>query len=389
MVSRRPIRPLGKLRNQAMTSTVSKDLTIALDAMGGDQAPRIVIEGVELALQKHPDVRFLLFGDETAMASLLREHSRAAAACEVRHTPQRVSMEDKPSQVLRRGRKSSMGLAISSIKEGQAHAMVSAGNTGGLMALAMYVLSTMKGIDRPAIAALWPKTEGQCVFLDMGANVAATAKQLADFAILGVAFAHVVLGKKNPTVALLNVGAEELKGHESVRDAAAILKDSNLDLNFVGFTEGSDIPFDGADVVVTDGFTGNVALKTAEGTARFIAFFMKRAFNGSVLTRLGAVLARSAFGALRGLLDTNAQNGGVFLGLNGIVVKSHGAADGRGFASAIEMAIDLAHSNFAEEIAESVKRLNVELAKSDGDVMSGGEQEHQLSSDANREIAAQ
>ena len=165
--------------------TVSKKLTISLDAMGGDEAPRIVIEGVELALQKNPDVRFLLFGDEAALAPLLREHARAAAACDVRHTEERVSMEDKPSQVLRRGRKSSMGLAISSIKEGQAQAVVSAGNTGGLMALAMYVLSTMKGIDRPAIAALWPKTEGQCVFLDMGANVEATAKQLADLLFLG------------------------------------------------------------------------------------------------------------------------------------------------------------------------------------------------------------
>ncbi len=371
-----------------MSGTVSKNLTISLDAMGGDQAPRIVIEGVELALQKNPDVRFLLFGDEAALAPLLRVHSRAAAACEVRHTEERVSMEDKPSQVLRRGRKSSMGMAISSIKEGQAHAIVSAGNTGGLMELAMYVLSTMKGIDRPAIAALWPKTEGQCVFLDMGANVEATAKQLADFAILGVAFAHVVLGKKDPTVALLNVGAEELKGHESVRDAAAILKDPSLGLNFVGFTEGSDIPFGGADVVVTDGFTGNVALKTAEGTARFIALFIKRAFKDSVLARLGAFLARSAFGKLRSLLDTNAQNGGVFLGLNGVVVKSHGGTDGRGFASAIDMAIDLAHSNFAEEIAESVERLNIELAKGGGNVITGGEQEHQLS-DANREIAAQ
>ncbi len=367
---------------------MTKRLIISLDAMGGDKAPRIVVEGAELALRKHPEVGFLLFGDRAALTPLLSQHPNVAAASRVHHTQERVSMEDKPSQVLRRGQNTSMGLAITSVKEGEAHAVVSAGNTGGLMALAMYQLSTMDGIDRPAIAALWPKTEGHCVVLDMGANVEATAKQLADFAILGAAFAHVILGKESPSIGLLNVGAEELKGHESVRDAAAILKDPGLGLNFVGFVEGTDISFGGADVVVTDGFTGNVAVKTAEGTARLLAFFMKKAFKASLLTRLGAFLASSAFATLRKVMDPNVQNGGVFLGLNGVVVKSHGGTDGEGFASAVNMAIDLAHSNFAEEIDESVKRLNIELAKVDGDVMPGGKQEHQLSG-ASREIAAQ
>jgi len=360
-------------------------LTISLDAMGGDHAPQIVVEGARLALQRHADLAFLLCGDETAVAPLLKAHPGIAASCRVRHTVERIAMEDKPSQVLRRGQSSSMGLAIQAVASGEAAAAVSAGNTGGLMALAMYSLSTMPGIDRPAIGALWPTRRGSCVFLDMGANVEASAKQLAQFAVLGTAFAHVILRKPRPRLALLNVGAEELKGRDSVREAAAMLKNTSIAYEFIGFVEGSDIPLDVAEVIVSDGFSGNVAIKTAEGTVHLISHFMKEAFGGSLLGKLGALIARGAFKRLEARMDPNAQNGGVFLGLNGIVVKSHGSANGRGFASAIDMAVNLARSNFAAEIAASVKALN-EGTASTVTAASGG-QPHR-SAGAHEEIAA-
>ncbi len=329
--------------------------------MGGDNAPGIVVAGAELFLRQYPGVHLLLFGDKEQLEPLLASAPLLAAASEIFHTDEAVSMSDKPGQVLRKGRQTSMWLAIDAVKQGRAEAVVSAGNTGALMALAKFQLRTMAGIDRPALGTVWPKKIGQCVVLDVGANVEASAKQLADFAILGWAFASTVLAKSNPAIAILNIGSEELKGPDALREAAAILRDERLGLNFVGFVEGDDLTTGSADVVVTDGFTGNVALKTAEGTARLLAYYMRDAFNGSLVSRLGAFLAAGAFRKLRDRMDPSRVNGGVFLGLNGVVVKSHGGADDTGFASALDLAANLAGSEFSSKISESLVRLNSQL----------------------------
>ena len=336
-------------------------LTISIDAMGGDNAPGIVIAGADLFLQHYPEMHLLLFGDKDQLQPLLATYPRVAAVSEVCHTSEMVSMEDKPGQVLRKGRQTSMWLAIDAVKQGRAQAVVSAGNTGALMALAKFQLRTLEGIDRPAIGTVWPKKQGQCVVLDVGANVEASAKQLADFAILGWAFAGAVLNKSDPSVALLNIGSEELKGPDTLREAAEILRDDRLGLNFIGFVEGDDLTTGSADVVVTDGFTGNIALKTAEGTARLLAHYMRDAFTGSVISRLGAWLATAAFNKLKVIMDPSRVNGGVFLGLNGIVVKSHGGADNTGFASALDLAADLAGSEFSSKISGSLVHLNAKL----------------------------
>ena len=326
--------------------------------MGGDRAPEIVVEGASLARERFPNVRFLLFGDREKLDPLLARSPNLVEASKIRHTEHSVSMADKPSQVMRRGRTTSMGLSVAAVATGEADAVVSAGNTGALMALAMFQLKLMDGVDRPAISALWPTESGRCVFLDMGANVEATASQLAQFAVLGTAFAQVMLGISRPRVGLLNVGSEEMKGHESVRDAARLLRNTRLHMDFVGFVEGTDIATGAADVIVTDGFTGNVAIKTAEGTARLIGHFMRESFRSNLLNKIGAGLAFGAFSQLKRRMDPNALNGGVFLGLNGIVVKSHGGTDARGFASAVDMAVNLAGSKFAHQIREQVQILH-------------------------------
>jgi glycerol-3-phosphate acyltransferase PlsX len=254
-------------------------------------------------------------------------------------------MEDKPSHVLRRGRDTSMWHCLQSIKQGDADVAVSAGNTGALMAVSMFSLGIVDGISRPAIATIWPTLKGQTVVLDCGANVSATDEQLVDFAVMGEAFAHAILGLERPRVGLLNVGAEEQKGNDAVKGAAAILRGSNLPIAFHGFIEGDDITKGTVDVVVTDGFTGNIALKTAEGTAKLIAQFMRQSLKRSLFGRLGALIASGALNTLRRKLDPRASNGGIFLGLNGVVVKSHGGTDAVGFASALDMAIDMAKAD--------------------------------------------
>lgn len=325
--------------------------------MGGDHAPAIVIEGAEIARVRHPNVFFRLHGDEAELKPLLASRKALAEVCEIVHTDQAVQMEDKPSEAVRRGRKTSMWLAIDDVRKERASVVVSAGNTGALMAMSKIQLKTMPGISRPAIAGLWPTERGESIVLDLGANIAKDGRQLVDFAIMGEAYARVILGLKEPKVGLLNVGAEEMKGHEEIQSAARILRDSHLNMKFEGFVEGDDIGKGTVDVFVTDGFTGNIALKAAEGTARQFGSFLKTAMNRSIFTKIGALFAASAFRALKAKLDPGSANGGVFLGLNGLVVKSHGGADGMGYASALDVAIDMVQSDFRTSIEERLTEL--------------------------------
>ena len=300
---------------------MSRALTVSIDAMGGDAGPGIVISALLKSIQRHPGVQYLLHGDEAQLNALVAKHPRLKGRVTVLHAPGRVSMEDKPSQVLRRGKDTSLWHAIDSVKQGEAQLVVSAGNTGALT-----------------------------VVLDVGANVAASDEQLVDFAVMGEAFAHVIFGLERPTVGILNVGAEEQKGNDAVKGAAAILRNTSLPMAFHGFVEGDDIARGTVDVVVTDGFTGNIALKTAEGTARLVSGYLRQSLKRSLLGRIGAVIASGALNTLRRKLDPRASAGGIFLGLNGVVVKCHGGADAVSFASAMDMAIDMARTDINSRI---------------------------------------
>lgn len=343
---------------------MSGDITIALDAMGGDEGPAAVVGGASLSRVRHPAVHFEFHGDEAQIEPLLAADAALAAVSSVHHTDVAVSMDDKPSQALRAGRRvSSMWKAIEAVKEGRAQAAVSCGNTGALTVMSRMVLKTMPGIDRPAIAAIWPTMRGESVVLDVGANVVAEEKNLVNFAIMGEAMARAALGQTRPTVGLLNIGVEEMKGNEHVKGAAQILRAADLDFEFYGFVEGDDISKGTVDVVVTDGFTGNIALKTAEGTARLIGDYLSNAMRRSLASRLGYLLARGAFNVLRQRMDPRSVNGGVFLGLNGVVVKSHGSADATGFASALDLAIDMARFDAIRRIAADLEALHAVRTK--------------------------
>lgn len=334
-------------------------LIIALDAMGGDLGPEIVVPGAEFAAIRHPEHHFILFGDEARIAPFLAKCPKLAGKADVRHSSVAVAMNDKPSQALRRGRgQSSMWQAIEAVKNGQAHVVVSAGNTGALMAMARFILKTIPGIARPAIAAIWPTLRSETIVLDVGANVGADAAQLVEFAVMGEAMARCLFGLERPTVGLLNIGVEEIKGLEQVKEAGRLLRDSQLPLEYCGFVEGDDIGKGTVDVVVTEGFTGNIALKAAEGTAKQLSTFLRLALRRTLLSRLGALLAFGAFNALRERMDPRKHNGGVFLGLNGIVVKSHGGTDALGFATAIDVAIEMARNELVAKIAADVAEKN-------------------------------
>ena len=324
--------------------------------MGGDDAPAMVLKGANLALTRFPQVDFLLFGQESRIRPLLDRLPKLRDRSEVRHTDIVVTGDAKPSVALRSGRQSSMRLAIDAVHDGQAAGVVSAGNTGALMAMAKLVLRTLPGIDRPAIASFLPTMRGESVMLDLGANIECDADNLVQFSIMGEAFSRTVLGLTRPTVGLLNVGAEDQKGHEALREASARLRE--IDLAFHGFIEGNDIAAGTVDVVVTDGFTGNVALKTAEGTARLFTGFLRSSFQSSFLAQIGYFFARPALQKLRRRLDTRRYNGAVFLGLNGIAVKSHGGADALGFSNAIGVAVDMALHGFLDTVREEFHRLN-------------------------------
>lgn len=303
-------------------------------------------------------MRFLMYGDEQRINAALGAYPKLRAVTEVQHTTVAVSMADKPSQALRAGRgKSSMWMAIQAVKDGKAGAAVSAGNTGALMAMAKMCLKTMGQVDRPALAALWPTQKGESIVLDMGATIGADASHLVDMAVMGAAMARIVFNYERPTVGLLNVGVEEIKGIEAVKEAGRILRDAELpNLDYRGFVEGDDLGKGSVDVVVTEGFTGNIALKTAEGTAKQIGAFLKDALGRTWMTKLGYLLARQAFDALRDKLDPRKSNGAVFLGLEGIVIKSHGGTDALGFASAIDIAYDMAHYDLMRTIREMLEQ---------------------------------
>lgn len=333
------------------------DLIIALDAMGGDSAPEMVVEGADLARERFPHLRFLLFGDEARIAPLLANRNTLRDSVTIRHTAEFVSDEAKPTQALRSGGNTSMRLAIDAVRSGEAAGMVSAGNTGALMAMAKVVLRTLPGIDRPALLSFFPTLRGESVMLDLGANIECDASNLVQFAVMGEVFARTVFGVTQPSVGLLNVGQEELKGNDAVKAAHAVLRDAALPIKFHGFVEGDDIPFGTVDVVVADGFSGNIALKTAEGTSRMYSRFLEEAYRNSLLARIGYLFARRALEKLKVRVDPRRYNGAVFVGLNGIAVKSHGSTDALGFATAIGVAADMAENGFLNKIRDELEIL--------------------------------
>lgn len=330
--------------------------------MGGDHAPESVLDGLELAAERHPQARFLLVGDEARLTPLLATRPGAAKLCAIRHAPTSIPGDMKPTVALRQGRNSSMRLAIDAVAAGEAAGVVSAGNTGALMALAKIVVKTMPEIGRPALAAIAPSARGDVVMLDLGANVQCDARNLVEFAIMGDAFARAVLGLPSPSIGLMNVGSEELKGDERVRQAAEVLRGTATGINFHGFIEGHDIAAGTVDVVVMDGFTGNVALKTGEGALKLMGGLLKQVFTSSIPARLGYLLARPALERLREWMDPRRYNGAILLGLNGVVVKSHGGTDATGFAHAVDVAMDMVTHGFTQTIRESLSRLATEAS---------------------------
>jgi len=336
---------------------MTRKVRISLDAMGGDHGPSVVIPGAAIALEHHPQAHFIMHGQEALCLPLLDAHPRLKAVTTFVHADVAVRMDDKPSQALRQGRwKSSMWRAIESVKKGEADVAVSAGNTGALMAMSKFCLRTMAHVDRPAIAAIWPTTRGESIVLDVGATIGADARHLVDLAIMGSAMARIVFDIDRPTVGLLNVGVEEIKGVEEVKTAGRMLRDANLPtLAYFGFVEGDDIGKGTVDVVVTEGFSGNIALKTAEGTAKQLAAYLRSAMSRTLMARIGYLFARGAFDALREKMDPRKANGGVFLGLDGIVIKSHGGTDPTGFAAAIDLGYDMVEHDLMSKIRESLE----------------------------------
>jgi glycerol-3-phosphate acyltransferase PlsX len=337
---------------------LSTGLAISLDAMGGDNAPEMVVRGADIARRRFPQAKFLFFGDEAKVRPLLDSLPDLKKVSALRHTVSVVTMEDKPSQALRSGRGSSMRLAIDAVHNGEANAVVSAGNTGALMAMAKFVLKTMPGIDRPAIASFFPTLRSESVMLDLGANVQCDADNLVQFAVMGNVFARTVLGVREPSMGLLNVGSEELKGHDAVKVASGILRQATLPGKFYGFVEGDDITRGTVDVIVTDGFTGNVALKSIEGTVKLYSHFLRQTFKSSWIAGLGYLLARPAMNALRARVDPRRYNGAIFMGLNGVCVKSHGGTDAFGFANAIGVAVDMVANGAIEKMRDDFALLH-------------------------------
>ena len=330
---------------------------IALDAMGGDRAPGIVVAGANAARVRHPDTQFRLFGKPEKLEKLLRRFPKLDAVSEIVPAEMVIDPDMKPSQALRKGAGSSMRMAIDDVKAGNAAGIVSAGNTGALMAMAKLALRTLPGVHRPAIASMFPTQRGESVMLDLGANIDCDADNLVQFAVMGAAFARSVQGVRRPSVGLLNVGSEETKGHEEIRRAADILRTTELPLEFYGFVEGNDITEGTVDVVVADGFSGNIALKTAEGTASMYTGFLRATFRRSVLSKLGYWMAKPALIALKNRVDPRRYNGGMFLGLNGVAVKSHGGTDAMGYANAIGFAVDMLTQGFNERVIRDVEQL--------------------------------
>ena len=329
---------------------------IAIDAMGGDTGPAAMIAGAAKALRRDRSLHFIIYGDEKQVAAEIDHHKDLGRAVTLVHSAEAIGGSEKPSQAIRRARTTSMGMAINAVKEGKAGAAVSGGNTGALMAMSKLALRTMPGIDRPALAALLPTlAETDLVMLDLGANTECDAQNLVQFAVMGSAYARTVLSIPKPRVKLLNIGTEELKGTDELKEAAALLREADyLAFKFDGFTEGDQLSRGNVDVVVTDGFSGNIALKTAEGTARFVTDLLRRAFKSSLRSKAGFALSRPALNLLKVHLDPNNHNGAVFLGLNGLVVKSHGSANPKGVANAISVACGMVRNDIIRKIGEDL-----------------------------------
>ena len=333
---------------------------IAVDAMGGDEGVRVMISGAAEARRRHDQFKFLLVGDEVRIKAALEDHPNLRGASEILHCEDVVGGDELPSRALRRAKTTSMGLAVNAVKQGEAGAAVSAGNTGALMAMSKLALRTMPGIDRPALAALLPTLEDHdVVMLDLGANTEANARNLVQFAVMGAAYSRIVNESEKPRVRLLNIGTEEIKGTESLRDAAAQLQAATgLAMQFDGFIESDKINRGEVDVVVTDGFSGNIALKAIEGAARFVTDLLRSAFTSSLRSKIGFLVSRPATELLRHHLDPNNHNGAVFLGLNGVVVKSHGSANAKGVANAVEVAARLLEDDITNRIARDLSHLD-------------------------------
>ncbi|MDA7424161.1 phosphate acyltransferase PlsX [Thalassococcus lentus] len=346
--------------------TLSKDhntagagrIVISVDAMGGDHGPAAVVAGIAHSAKKNPELDFLLHGDQPVLQKLVSKRKILSGRCEIRHADDVVSMEDKPSQVMRHGKATSMWSTLDAVRAGEATVAVSCGNTGALMALAMIRLRKLPGVNRPAIAILWPSRnpQGFNVMLDVGADIRADAKDLLQYALMGVSYARNGMELSRPRIGLLNVGTEEHKGRAELKEAHELIRENaeRGNFEFVGFVEGGDIPGNVCDVIVTDGFTGNVALKTGEGTASLIGDLLKQAFAFSPLSRLASLLAVTSLRRLQKRIDPRRVNGGVFLGLNGTVVKSHGSADATGVSAAVKLAFELAKSGFGDKLAARV-----------------------------------
>ncbi len=336
----------------------SSGVVISIDAMGGDRGPEAVVGGMANAAQQNPDIRFIVHGDESRLNKLIAKRKSLTEICSVRHTDKAVGMAEKPSHVMRNGKGTSMWGAIDSVRDHEATVAVSCGNTGALMAVSMVRLRKAAGVTRPAIAIFWPSDnpQGFNVMLDVGADVRADPNDLLQYALMGASYARNGLSLATPRIGLLNVGTEETKGRAEMKEASELIAGAAADnaFDFVGFVEGSDIPSDRVDVIVTDGFTGNIALKTAEGTASFVRGLLDQAFRYSLLSRIGALFALTSLKRFSKRIDPRRNNGGVFLGLNGTVVKSHGDADALGVAAAIRLAFQLAEIGFSEKLARRV-----------------------------------
>ena len=329
---------------------------IAIDAMGGDTGVSAMIAGASRALRKDPTLRFTFYGDEQQVEDEIENHKNLVGRVAIMHSPEAIDPREKPSQAIRRARTTSMGMAINAVKEEKADAALSGGNTGALMAMSKLALRTMPGIDRPALAALLPTLgETDVIMLDLGANTECDAQNLVQFAVMGAAYARTVLSLSKPRVKLLNIGTEELKGTDELKAAAALLREADyLPLRFDGFTEGDQLSRGQVDVVVTDGFSGNIALKTAEGTARFVTDLLRRAFKSSLRSKAGFALSQPALNLLKVHLDPNNHNGAVFLGLNGLVVKSHGSANPKGVANAIRVTASMVRHDITQKIGNDL-----------------------------------
>lgn len=337
---------------------MTNSIHLSLDAMGGDNAPQIIVDGAAQSKIRYPDVKFSFFGNKNKLLPLLSS-SKTLKDSQIIHTDEIIGANQKPSIAVRKGKNSSMGLAIQSVKTGQTDAIVSAGNTGALMAMTKLFLRPIEGITRPAIAAYFPTIRGESCMLDLGANIECDAKNLVQFAFMGQAFANIVMGVNNPTISLLNIGEEEQKGLDYIKEASQILTKLKDQINYTGFIEGDKIAQGISDVIIADGFSGNVSLKTAEGTALLVTSYLKKALSSSLSSKIGYLFAKRAINDFKLQMDPRKYNGAVFLGLNGVAVKSHGGTDAFGFANAICVAIDMVKYNFISDLKKKISKIEL------------------------------